>query len=65
MASHDPDKTLVRQYVELTKTSPRQMAGQIKGQAPDTAQAKEQSASETAEAEWSLRRIERRVGSIA
>ena len=62
MASHDKDFKLFRQYVELTKTSPRQMADRSPQteEAPALGAPKEQS-----EAEWSLRRIERRVGSIA
>jgi hypothetical protein len=62
MASHDKDLRLFRQYVELSKTSPRQMAQHApqSEQAPAEGRPKDQ-----AEAEWSLRRIERRVGSIA
>jgi len=61
MASHDPDSTLFRQYVELTKSSPRQMAEGM----PQAADRSDKGAKDQAEAEWSLRRIERRVGSIA
>jgi hypothetical protein len=62
MASHDKDFRLFRQYVELTKTSPRQIADR----SPQTEEAPARGApKDQAEAEWSLRRIERRVGSIA
>lgn len=61
MASHDPNSTLFRQYVELTKTSPRQMAER----GPLAENATDPGVMDQPEAEWSLRRIEKRVGSIA
>ena len=60
MARFDEDATLSRQYVQLSLTSPRKTVDpRVEDGAPrggDT---------DPPEAEWSLRRIERRIGSVA
>lgn len=57
MARSDPSAALSEQYITLSRTAPRRMVA--------TAPPAEDTPPEPAEAEWSLRRIERRVGSVA
>ncbi|WP_172982803.1 hypothetical protein [Roseovarius bejariae] len=57
MAQSDNGTTLTEQYVQLTREAPRKMCaseGESNGNMTQAAR----------EAEWSLRRIEGRVGSI-
>lgn len=62
MASYDHEFHLSDQYVELTRTCPRQMSQPPQDSTGPTAKAGESAA---AEPEHSLRRIEMRIGSIA
>ncbi|MBU3258674.1 hypothetical protein KPG71_01460 [Roseovarius sp. PS-C2] len=60
MARSQHDSMLTEQYVTLSQTCPRRLAEPlISNDAADTA------TPERAEAEWSLRRIEARIGSVA
>jgi len=60
MARSQHDSTLTEQYVTLSRTCPRRLADPpISNDAADSA------TPERAEAEWSLRRIEARIGSVA
>ena len=57
MAQSDNGTTLTEQYLQLTREAPRKMCATKGEDGSDMTQA-------AREAEWSLRRIEGRVGSI-
>ena len=57
MAQSDNGTTLTEQYVQLTREAPRKMCATESERDSDMTKA-------AREAEWSLRRIEGRVGSI-
>lgn len=62
MSSYDHPIKLTEQYVQLTRTVPRKLVQAPAANSPGTVAVH---LSEPPEAEWSLRRIEGRVGSIA
>jgi len=57
MAQSDNGTTLTEQYLQLTREAPRKMCATETNRADEAVQS-------GPEAEWSLRRIEGRVGSI-
>lgn len=65
MAIHDHEYHLADQYIELTRTTPRRLASQAQSDGAEGNGAPGASGASPAEAEHSLRRIERRIGSIA